>query len=373
MMRFSFSNVVKATSAVASAYTEAKYGIVTPKCRQALNTLFPPEMDMVANAKSSDSPANEDVEESAYVFIPENSSQAMTYDILLNDPPLDFEIDSAIATIAARPTAIEKLVGRKLTPDENSALIDGVRGLLQEPNLLADAMQKMSSHKAKKLSKKKMAKGPSCESMNQDGECEIPPRVPHSFHIPEATLAGNVEEDASQLFPSHSCAGTPSCRNGHPSPGWELLSKDFLCTICQDVINTPRVVDATCGHSFCTTCLDIYMDSCRSEDGTEVVYRCPIDKREFTKTIYNRALCDRAYACVQTLVDSDPILVAEWTQKRSNCLITANAQIKSDKAAEAPNEANDDGDSDWNCFLQVALPVVAIAVVAIIAYCRARM
>lgn len=233
---------------------------------------------------------------------------------LLENPPSVEEAEGAIESLISRPEAFQSLVPLEIFDHpEFGALLDNVRKVVTDPELILAAKTS--------IEKKKAAK------------------------------AITTEKPAISI-----------CMGQQISKAWSELFLKFPCTICQDVIAAPVVLD--CGHSFCGLCINEYYNSCVSDD-TEVMHSCPVCKEDFTDDFRYEINYDQ---CVQYDVNAFPECEdkQKWEQRR-----TAYLELRKEKEKEAADakilqELEDE--KMW----EGAFWVLTCAVIVLIMYTRAR-
>lgn len=88
------------------------------------------------------------------------------------------------------------------------------------------------------------------------------------------------------------------------------------CAICQDLVAAPVILVSAfgeCGHTFCGSCLQDQMDTCKSED-IEVVHNCSLCKQPIDKSTYERQLDDLILQRVSRAEDCKQ--KDDWVQRR---------------------------------------------------------
>ena len=169
-------------------------------------------MALIRNAMAEDdfSCATEDVATSATELTGESREpfpMTLSADILdqiTTNPPLKFEVDSAIESILERPSLLETLLQRPISSGIQSRIFEGVHELLKDPFLIRDACTKMDSIRTK-----------------QD------------------MLMSDISTDKDdQPQKTQSALGLKHA--GESNCAWEKLLEEFACPICCDVLKAPR-------------------------------------------------------------------------------------------------------------------------------------
>lgn len=150
------------------------------------------------------------------------------------------------------------------------------------------------------------------ELIPQGLQIDLESLVPHVFGI-------LTRHDVLQTHKSKPAAVTNStfkAKSSEPSStAWDKLRECYPCSICQDVLAAPVIIN-TCGHNFCGACLIDYKDSCISEDAqNEVVNKCCSCRTEFESLTFERILDETICREVAALPPDCPKKI-DWEERR---------------------------------------------------------
>lgn len=174
------------------------------------------------------------------------------------------------------------------------------------------------------------------------------------------------------------------------SKEWEALREQHNCTICQDVLAAPCLLN--CTHSFCGSCLHDWImnceDSSANDDDNNYYYFdfssfstrrtnapvpkkqpstcfCPTCKSEIENSTFARNHADSIESTVNSLAD------APWTRSWHERNDSYHHLTSEKNRKEQRNrQANKESDSETNKWMQLILSAMTIAVISIIVFMR---
>ncbi len=167
------------------------------------------------------------------------------------------------------------------------------------------------------------------------------------------------------------------------------------CSICQDVKAAPVVL--SCEHNFCFACIEAHKNSCCIQDSPLqhpsrsrhdlfeediVVHKCPNCKMEITQDgLYERDLDETIFQLVGKIADIDPVTGEDLSERKAayherreahkNAMrIKRQQQQQQRKGQEEQKQTGADSGSSNNSGYDWCLPIVIIALIAIIVVLR---
>eukprot|EP01039_Chlorochromonas_danica_P006526 gene6527-7197_t len=228
---------------------------------------------------------------------------------LIQSPPTTTEVNNAIEVFREHPEAMGMVLPSDIELHQLDSLLERVREISLAPGLI-DAL-------ARKMDKKEQ-----------------------------------VEEKKTIV------SSIPSFE--HPPKEWLELRYKYPCSICQDVLAAPVLLE--CEHSFCGHCIMEHCQACQSND-IEVVYKCPVCCEEYVDPRYERQLDGTICDAVENIPDCKA--KREWTERRE--LYLSERKKTSEKVADQPSPAVEDyGRTSW----WVACMVVSVITLIVLARAR---
>ena len=260
-------------------------------------------------------------------------------------PVSPLEADCAIECIQSNKEHLRALLPPQIHVDAPKVrdILATVKHIVTDPSMIKTMMKKME------------------EKSIQNGEIS-------STHSEEDSSISSVSQNSSvqsELITTHLYASTTE----GPVLSWEDLAQRYGCTICQDVLAAPTILN--CSHNFCGSCLEDWRNSCvATDDNVEVVQTCPMCKCEVECCIFERAFDAEICQAVEPLPDSEAKV--EWSTRRSSYLEHRKRveSIKSSRQDEEEETEEEAFDEVWETLKALAVPVITLAVLYLIVVCR---
>jgi len=158
---------------------------------------------------------------------------------------------------------------------------------------------------------------------------------------------------------------------------WDALQRKYECSICLDVKAAPVILH--CEHSFCGICIDNLLNSCVMLSPTPssasiseevlfnggVLHHCPLCNSEINQRgIYER---DADYAIlheVDTVKEEDSTEKKVLYHRKRNEFLKMNKERERRRSAEGKGTPRTEDSWGW------AVPIIALAVLVVIAFLR---
>lgn len=261
-------------------------------------------------------------------------------------PVSEIEADCALECITADRDNLRALLPPQI--DINGPrmheIFATVKSIVTDPLMMKTMMKKMEE--------KNIKNGDSSSLSSAEDSNSTISSVSQTSHAP------------SELSTSHMYANMEV-----PALTWEQLALRYSCSICQDVLAAPTILN--CSHNFCGSCLEDWKSSCiaQEENSVEVVQTCPMCKTEVECCIFERAFDAEICQAVDNVSDSES--KSEWKSRRASYLeFRKKMECLKIQRNEPEEEEGESNDEIWETLKAWAVPVITLAVLYLVVVCR---